>query len=116
MRRKLVLLFAVYIAAVALTVYLPAEETSVFSDSGEVKEVFSVPVERILMETPSHYAERMTPVIDPAFPYEEIGVARDYHWTTPSNDIPVYDIDGRIIWGLTGRITENVVNTLKELL
>ena len=38
MRRKLVLLFAVYIAAVALTVYLPAEETSVFSVAGEVNE------------------------------------------------------------------------------
>ena len=31
-------------------------------------------------------------------------------WET--GEIPIYDIDGRIIWGLTARITQSIVRTL----
>ena len=82
-------------------------------DDNEVREIFLVPLERLLDEVPEHYGEKMSAEIDPHFPYDKVGIDPDYPWHTPSNDIPVYDIDGRVIWGLTGRITENVVGVLK---
>ncbi len=82
-------------------------------DDNEVGEIFLVPLERLLDEEPEHYGEKMSAEIDPHFPYDKVGINLDYPWHTPSNDIPVYDIDGRVIWGLTGRITENVIGSLK---
>ncbi|MBR3147067.1 MAG: CoA pyrophosphatase [Eubacterium sp.] len=84
-------------------------------DDSEVGEIFFVPLDRLLEETPEHYGEKMRAEIDTHFPYDKVGIGRDYSWRTPSNDIPVYDIDGRVIWGLTGRITENVIETLKKI-
>ena len=82
------------------------------SDDNEVEETFFVQLDRLMRERPEHYGEKMTAEIDPHFPYDRVGIGRDYPWHTPSNDIPLYDIDGRVIWGLTARITENVIETL----
>ncbi len=82
-------------------------------DPEEVAEVFTVPVKVLMDEEPRHYAEHLRPEIDPDFPYEEVGISRGYPWRTSDYDIPVYDIDGRIIWGLTARITERIVEILK---
>lgn len=83
-------------------------------DPDEVADVFTVPV-KVLMETePEHYGEKMRPEIDADFPYEKVGIDRDYPWRTSEHDIPVYDIDGRIIWGMTARITERVITILNK--
>ena len=83
-------------------------------DPEEVSEVFTVPVEVLMDTEPQHYGEKMRPEIAPDFPYEKVGIGRDYPWRTSEHDIPVYDIDGRIIWGMTARITERVTEILKE--
>ena len=84
-------------------------------DPEEVAEVFALPVESLMNSRPEHYGEKMTAVVSSDFPYEKVGIDRNYPWRTPANDIPVYDIDGRIIWGLTGRITENVIDTIRDM-
>ena len=83
-------------------------------DPEEVSEVFTVPVEVLMDTEPQHYGEKMRPEIAPDFPYEKVGIDRDYPWRTSEHDIPVYDIDGRIIWGMTARITERVIEILKK--
>lgn len=83
-------------------------------DPEEVKEVFTLPVQALMSSKPGHYSEKMSAVIEPGFPYEKVGISPDYPWKTPANDIPVYDISGRIIWGLTGRITENVIDVISR--
>ncbi len=83
-------------------------------DRREVSEVFTVPLSKILSTEPDHYEEKMAPVIDKSFPYDKVGIDKDYPWRTTEHDIPVYDIGGRIIWGLTARITERVAEILKN--
>ncbi len=87
---------------------------SIEPDPAEVSEVFTVPLDVLMDAEPEHYGEKMKPDIDEDFPYEKVGIGRDYPWRTASYDIPVYDIEGRVIWGLTARITENVIQTLKK--
>ena len=87
---------------------------SIEPDPGEVSEVFTVPLDVLMDARPEHYGEKLKPDIDPGFPYERVGIGKDYPWRTASYDIPVYDIAGRVIWGLTARITENVIQTLKK--
>ena len=83
-------------------------------DPEEVSEVFLMPVEELMSVKPSHYGERLKPDIDPDFPYEKVGIDKDYPWRTAEYDIPVYDVGERIIWGLTARITENVIGSLRN--
>lgn len=91
------------------------EEAEPFDpDPTEVSELFSVPVDRLFKAVPEHYGEKMEPLIDKDFPYEKVGIDKDYPWRTTEHDIPVYDIDGRIIWGLTARITENVLGVIQD--
>ena len=85
------------------------------ADPAEVSETFTVPVRTLMDAEPQHYGETMRPVIEQGFPYEKVGIDENYPWRTPVADIPVYDLDGRIIWGLTGRITENVINVHEAL-
>ena len=87
---------------------------SFMPDPEEVSETFTVPVEILMDSQPDHYGETMKPIIEEGFPYEKVGIDKSYPWRTPEYDIPVYDIDGRVIWGLTGRITENVVKQLRR--
>ena len=89
--------------------------SSIEPDPEEVSEIFTVPVETLMERPPEHYGETMKPVIEQGFPYEKVGIDEDYPWRTPEYDIPVYDIDGRVIWGITGRITENIIETLVSM-
>lgn len=98
-----------YIGVIDFDAYQAAEP-----DPEEVSETFLLPVRTLLEAEAQHYGETMKPVIEPGFPYEKVGISEDYPWRTPSYDIPVYDIDGRVIWGLTGRITESIAETLRS--
>lgn len=89
--------------------------SSIEPDPEEVSELFTVPVATLIERPPEHYGETMKPVIEQGFPYEKVGIDEDYPWRTPEYDIPVYDIDGRVIWGITGRITENIIETLVSM-
>ena len=48
------------------------------------------------------------------FPYELIGIPRDYAWQPGWENVPVYPWQGHAIWGLTGRITRHLVGLLRE--
>jgi len=41
-----------------------------------------------------------------------LGIGDDYPWRRGKWEIPIYDIESRIIWGLTARITDNVIKTI----
>lgn len=79
----------------------------------EVDEVFFVPLSHLLRTPPMEYAYDLVP--DPAedFPYEAIGIPRDYKWQNGRENVPVYLWKDRAIWGLTGRITRNLISLLQ---
>ena len=87
-------------------------ETAV-PDHEEVRELFLIPLDTLIESEPKHYGEKLKPEIEEDFPYEKVGIDKDYPWRTASYDIPVYETEGRIIWGLTARITENVIKAIK---
>lgn len=78
----------------------------------EVDEVFLVPLSHIEATTPQRFEEAVTTEIDRDFPYKKVGIDEDYAWRVGQWVIPIYDVDGRVIWGLTARITEKVLDTL----
>lgn len=79
----------------------------------EVDEVFFVPVSHLLEHPPMEYIRRMVPAPGDDFPYEVVGIPRDYKWQEGSDNVPVYPWKGRAIWGLTGRITRNLIQIWK---
>lgn len=79
----------------------------------EVEEIFTVPVEHLLNNDPFLYKMQIKPQIKEDFPYERIRFPKSYKWRVGTNDIPIYEYENRIIWGLTGRVTMNLMEVLK---
>lgn len=79
----------------------------------EVEEVFFVPLAHLLEAEPVAYEYELIPTPAENFPYELIGIPKDYQWQHGSENVPVYPWQGRAIWGLTGRITRNLVQICK---
>lgn len=80
----------------------------------EVDEVFTVSLEGLLSCTPEIYETEVTQKIPDDFPYEKVTGGRMYNWRRGRSVIPVYDIGGRIIWGLTARITKTFLEEIRE--
>ena len=59
-----------------------------------------VPLEQFVENPPEVHSENIFTDIDENFPYEKVGIGRDYQWRVGDWQIPIYDIDGRIIWGI----------------
>jgi len=79
----------------------------------EVDEVFFVPLSHLLETEPIEYTYDLIPTPAEDFPYELIGIPRDYRWQKGHENVPVYPWQGRAIWGLTGRITRNLIQICK---
>ena len=82
---------------------------------GEVDETFLVPVRHLLETEPLEYSYQLIPQPGEGFPYELIGIPRDYRWQPGGENVPVYPWEGHAIWGLTGRITRHLVALLREM-
>jgi len=78
----------------------------------EVGETFLVPVRYLLEHPPQEYNYTLTPNTPEDFPYELIGIPRDYKWQRGSENVPVYPWEGHVIWGLTGRITRHLIKEM----
>ena len=79
----------------------------------EVDEVFFVPLSHLMETEPIEYDYELLPTPAEGFPYELIGIPRDYKWQNGYENVPVYPWEGRAVWGLTGRITRNLIQIWK---
>ncbi len=80
----------------------------------EVEEVFLIPLQAFVDNPPERHMERSRPVIPDDFPYARLGIGKDYHWRMGKSPIFIYEIGGRIVWGMTALITRNVLKTLAQ--
>lgn len=79
----------------------------------EVGETFLVPVSYLRQNPPQEYGYTLTPTIPEDFPYEKVGIPRDYKWQRGGETVPVYPWEGHPIWGLTGRITRHLMKWME---
>ena len=81
----------------------------------EVAETFLVPLDFFLKNPPLDLSYDLVPNPGDDFPYEQAGIPRDYAWRLGRETVPVYRWRDRVIWGLTGRITRNLVGYVRRL-
>ena len=79
----------------------------------EVDEIFLVPLSYLMETEPREYEYPLLPSPGEDFPYELVGISRDYSWRIGRENFPVYLWEGHPIWGLTARITRHLVRVLK---
>jgi peroxisomal coenzyme A diphosphatase NUDT7 len=75
----------------------------------EVKEIFLVPVSFLAENDPEIYCFDVLPNIGPDFPYEKINLPNGYNWRKGRSTVPIYRYGDRVIWGLTARITNHLM-------
>ena len=80
----------------------------------EVKELFTVPLEFFLKTKPYVYKYEIKPDIKEDFPYEDYGIDDSYNWRKSISTVPLYTYDDKVIWGLTARLTQDLVRLIKE--
>lgn len=76
----------------------------------EVKEIFLVPVSFLAENEPEIYCFDVLPNIGPDFPYEKINLPNGYNWRKGKSTVPIYRYGDRVIWGLTARITNHLMD------
>ena len=76
--------------------------------AAEVAETFLVPLAWLRDHPPAVYIHRQ-PVSISDFPYEDAGISADYLWRPYYMEVPVYHGLPHPLWGLTARITMDVV-------
>jgi coenzyme A diphosphatase NUDT7 len=81
-------------------------------EKDEVEEIFLIPLTAFFENPPEKHLEQAKPVIPEDFPYARVGIGKDYPWRVAKSPIYIYEIEGRVIWGMTAFITRNVLKTL----
>lgn len=71
----------------------------------EVAETFTVPVEDLRKTEREVYWNVLREIPTEDFPYDRVNSGEAYKWKDGRAPVPVLDVNGRIIWGLTGRMT-----------
>ena len=78
----------------------------------EVAEVFTVPLSWLKENLPQIWTYSLRPQTPEDFPYERIGIRRDYPWAWGQVEVPVWYWHDRAIWGMTARITLDLLKAL----
>ena len=80
--------------------------------SAEVAEVFTVPLTFLRNAEPELYCYQLKAIIPEDFPYESVGIPRNYRWSGGEAEVPIWHYEGHVIWGITGRILLEIVRQL----
>lgn len=70
----------------------------------EVGEVFILPLDRLLATQPAKYLSTVMSEPEEDFPYHLIPGGKRYPWKIGTVEHLFYEVDGRVIWGLTARV------------
>ena len=79
----------------------------------EVAEVFYTPLSFFQNTKPEIYQYKLNPDPPAGFPYDKIGVSPSYPWASGRVEVPVWYWENHAIWGLTARITRELIKNIK---
>lgn len=74
----------------------------------EVAETFTAPLAFFRDTEPEIYSYDLAPQVPEDFPYEAVGVSRDYPWAHGRTEVPVWHWQGHAVWGMTARIVREL--------
>lgn len=80
----------------------------------EVEELFTVPLDFFLKNSPDVYKSRISSQVGDEFPNDLIGFPGGYPWKVSEGEIPVYVYGDYVIWGITGRIIRYFAEVINE--
>ena len=80
----------------------------------EVQTTFLVPLTWLHDNPPKIYTYDLKPMVQDDFPYDEVGSAPAYRWKAGRMEVPVYTGLPYPLWGLTGRITQHLIENLHK--
>ncbi|SHK45680.1 NUDIX hydrolase [Paramaledivibacter caminithermalis] len=80
----------------------------------EVESIFTVPLDFFIHNTPETYFVNSKLEIPDNFPFEKIENGKVYNFRTGKYPIYFYEYDDYIIWGMTARITNNLIYILSK--
>ena len=86
----------------------------------EVEEYFLVPLAWLLENEPEVFVNRVVSEPAPGLPIEKLAPQGGYKWREGTSPVPIYTwVDPktgkeRVIWGMTGRLTEAFVGLIRE--
>lgn len=86
----------------------PAGMAALRPAPAEVAETFTAPASLFEETPPEVYRYTLEPHPPEDFPYDTVGVGRDYPWGTATVEVPVWRYEGHVIWGLTARILRDI--------
>lgn len=86
----------------------------ILPNPAEVERILLVPVSQLSRMTPEEYRLELIAAPDTSFPYERIGIPKDYPWNRGIDNGYIYPWPEKTIWGLTARITRHVLSLLNS--
>ena len=78
----------------------------------EVAEAFTAPLSFFRDTAPELQSYELRPQIPDDFPYEAVGITRDYPWNHGRVELPIWHYGPHTIWGMTARLVRDLVQTL----
>lgn len=77
--------------------------------AAEVAETFTAPLDFFRTTPPQIYTYDLVPRVPEEFPYETVGITPDYPWSGGCVEVPVWQFEGRAVWGMTARIVQELI-------
>lgn len=91
---------------------MPGTLETLVPSPDEVAELFTVPVDFFARTEPERYVYTLEPRVPPEFPYQRVGIPPEYPWSRGRVEIPLWQYGDWAIWGMTARITRDLVRTI----
>ena len=82
-------------------------------NKGEVDNIFTVPLDFFLNNSPQQYYIITEPNPQEGFPYHLLPNGEDYPWFKGKYHVYFYQYESYVIWGLTAKTILNLVEILK---
>ena len=90
----------------------PAGLAALRPSPDEVAEVFTAPLSFFAETAPEPWRYELVPQVPEDFPYEGVGIPRDYPWNHGWVDVPVWYWQGHAVWGMTARLVQDLIKAL----